>query len=830
MSKKVVIIGGVAGGASAAARLRRNDETIEIVIFEKGEYISFANCGLPYYIGETISKRDALLLQTPEAMKSRFNIDVKIKSEVISINREEKTVLVKNLITNSEYTESYDTLILSPGSKPLKPPIQGIESPGIFSLWNIPDTDKIKSFVDDKKPTKAAIIGGGFIGLEMAENLYERGLNVSVIEMADQVMAPIDFEMAAQIHSHMIDKGVNLVLNDGVDKFEHNNGITTTVLKSGKKIDAEIIILSIGIRPQSELAQKCGLKLNQRGGIIVDEYLKTSDPNIYAVGDVIQVKEFIEGFDTMVPLAGPANKQGRIVANNITGSNEKYKGTQGTSIAKVFDLTVASTGLNEKTLLRIGKKYKKDYEIAILHSKSHAGYYPGAIPMTIKLIFSVLDGKVLGAQIVGYDGVDKRIDVIATSIRFGSTIYDLKELELAYAPPYSSAKDPVNMAGFTAENILNGTHDVIMCRDVEYLDMNKTILLDVREPIERNLGFIENSINIPVDLLRNRLNELDKNKEIIVYCAIGIRGYIASRILKQNGFTKVKNISGGYASYSYLYCDHNTCNNDDSCCYDASEFSDLGDMKSNITPTGKLININACGLQCPGPIMQVYHAMEELASGDELKVLATDPGFTKDIITWCQKTGNTLIDSGKENKNFFARIMKGNLNQLKQFKHEPLNIPNNKTMVIFSNDFDKAIAALIIANGAAAMGRKVTMFYTFWGLNILRKSNSTPVKKDFISKIFGLMMPKGTKQLKLSKLNMGGLGSKLMRNLMNQNNIDSLETLLQNALDNGVNMIACNMSMDLMGIKKEELIDGIELGGVASYLGEAEDSDTNLFI
>lgn len=830
MSKKVVIIGGVAGGASAAARLRRNNENIEIVIFEKGEYISFANCGLPYYIGETIKERDALLLQTPEAMKARFNIDVKINSEVISINRSEKTVSVKNHKTGQEYNETYDVLVLSPGSKPLKPPIQGIDSPGIFSLWNIPDTDKIKSFVDDIKPTRAAIIGGGFIGLEMAENLYDRGIKVSVIEMADQVMAPIDFEMATQVHSHMNDKGINLILGDGVDKFEHQNGVTSVVLKSGKKIDAELVILSIGIRPQSELARDSKLDINERGGIIVDKYLKTSDENIYAVGDAIQVKEFIEGFDTMIPLAGPANKQGRIVANNIIGAKETYNGTQGTSIAKVFDLTVASTGLNEKTLARIGKKYKVDYEIALLHLKSHAGYYPGAIPMSLKLIFSKIDGKVLGSQIIGYDGVDKRIDVIATSIRFGATIYDLKQLELAYAPPYSSAKDPVNMAGFTAENILNKTHDVLMCRDIKDLDMSKTILVDVREPIERELGFIENSINIPLDSLRDRMGELDKNKDIVLYCAIGLRGYIAARILRQNGFDSVKNISGGYTSYSYLYCDNSHCDEAETCCPDNLDLTDSGDLKSKIIPTGKVIEINACGLQCPGPIMQVYNTMETLSDGDEMRITATDPGFAKDIVTWCKKTGNTLLNSGKADKNFFANIIKGDTSQLKQFHQGPVNIPNNKTMVLFSNDFDKAIAALIIANGAAAMGRKVTIFYTFWGLNILRKTNGPNVKKDFMGKMFGMMMPKGTTKLKLSKMNMGGMGTKMMRSLMKSNNVDSLETLLQLALNNGVKMIACNMSMDLMGIKQEELIDGIEIAGVASYLGEAEDADTNLFI
>ncbi|WP_427339921.1 CoA-disulfide reductase [Caloranaerobacter sp. DY30410] len=837
MSKKVLIVGGVAGGASTAARLRRLDETAEIIMFEKGEHISFANCGLPYYIGGTIEQRDALLVQTPEKMKSRFNIDVRVKNEVLSIDREKKEVKVKDLNSGKVYKESYDYLVLSPGASPIKPPIPGIDSPNIFTLRNIPDTDAIKEYIDNKKPKRAVVVGGGFIGIEMAENLYDRGLEVSIVEMADQVMGPIDFDMAQIVHQHIRSKNVKLYLKDGVKEFEYKDGVTKVTLQSGKTLDADIVILAIGVRPDSKLAIDCGLEVNQRGGIIVDEYLRTSDKNIFAIGDAIEVVDFVNGSKTMIPLAGPANKQGRIVANNIAGRSEKYKGTQGTSIAKVFDLTVASTGNNEKILNRMGKKYGKDYKIALIHSKSHAGYYPGAIPMTIKLIFN-LKGKILGAQIVGYDGVDKRIDVIASAIRFGGTIYDLKELELAYAPPYSSAKDPVNMVGFTAENILKRDVDVIMCNELEKLDKNEVIILDVRDEIERELGYIEGSINIPLDELRDRLNELDKEKLIITYCAIGLRGYLAARILKQNGFKKVKNLSGGYTTYSCIFCQDEdgaskcggvTCDSN----VDFNEDGEPEEIDVNKLE-GKTVKLNACGLQCPGPIMQVYERMKTLENGDILEVTATDPGFVNDIKTWCKRTGNTLIKTEKRPKEFVAFIRKGTGGNIAAKENNTSNVVqaanDGKSIIVFSGDLDKAIASFIIANGAAAMGRKVTMFFTFWGLNILRKPEKVKVQKGFMDKMFSMMMPRGSKKLKLSQMNMMGIGAKMIRSVMKKKNISSLEELIEQAKNQGVRLVACNMSMDVMGITKEELIDGVEIGGVASFLGAAEESNVNLFI
>lgn len=828
MNKKVLIVGGVAGGASTAARLRRLDESAEIIMFEKGDYISFANCGLPYYIGETIKSRDALLVQTPEAFNGRFNVDVRIRNKVIDIDRDAKVVTVERTDTGETYRENYDVLVLSPGSTPLKPPIPGIDAPNIFTLWDIPDTDRIKAYVDTKRPKRAAVIGGGFIGIEMAENLSERGLHVTLIEKLDQVMTPVDKDMAEIIHHHLGDEGVSLYLENGVKSFEYNNGTTTIHLENGDTVDAEIVMLSIGVRPQSDLAKRAGLVLNARGGIVVDDHMRTSDPNIYAVGDAVEIEDYNTKTPTMVPLAGPANKQGRIAANNICGHDDAYKGTQGTSIAKVYALTVANTGLNEKQLQRAGKEYKKDYHAILIHSNSHASYYPGAIPMALKIIFDT-QGKVLGAQAVGYVGVDKRIDVIATAIRFGASIYDLTDLELAYAPPYGSAKDPVNMIGFVAENILTGKMDYVNARELEVVDYSKTLLLDVRNPEERLSGFIEGSLNIPVNDLRARLDEIDRDKEIIIYCAVGLRGYVATRILMENGFNNVKNLLGGYTTYSFVHIPCEFC-----CPPPLSEFDVTYDDAGNPVGdqsfsegAGVTHELNACGLQCPGPIMQVYKKMETMDKGESVRVVASDPGFAKDIKTWCTSTGNILLDSGKEDAGFYAIIRKGDdiTSGAKTSKRS-----NDKSMIVFSDDLDKAIATFIIANGAAAMGRKVTLFFTFWGINVLKKCEQVEVEKDLIANMFGKMMPRCSSKLGLSKLNMGGVGAKLIRGIMKKHGVDSLEELIQQAMDNGVKFVACSMSMDLLGIKPEELIDGVEFGGVASYLGAAEESDMNLFI
>ncbi len=826
MGKKILIVGGVAGGASTAARLRRLDESIEIIMFERGEYISYANCGLPYYIGDVITERDALLVQTPEIMKNKFNIDVRIKSEVVSIDRENKKVEVKNLSTNNMYSETYDVLVLSTGSSPIKPPIEGIDAPNIFTLWTVPDTDVIKGFINEKKPKKAAVIGGGFIGLEMAENLHNLGIEVSIIEMLDQVMAPMDYEMAQILHENIRANQVNLTLNDGVKKFVYQNGRTFITLQSGKIIDADIVILSIGVRPNSRLAKDAGLALNQRGGIIVDEYLKTSDPNIYAIGDVIEVEDFINKGKTMIPLAGPANKQGRICANNICGFNETYGGTQGTSVAKVFDMTAASTGVNEKVLKSQGLEYKKDYYTALIYQKSHAGYYPGSAPLALKLIFGK-DGKIYGAQLVGQDGVDKRIDTIAATIRLGGTLYDLKELELAYAPPYSSAKDPVNMLGYVGENIIKGLVDFMRWDEIENMSPDTAVILDVGETEERMVGYIPDSIHIPLGQLRKRIHELDKNKLIVPYCAIGLRSYIASRILSQSGFKKVKVFEGGFGFYKSLFHDSRNDNSSDSNNLPVDKITTKEDNKE----IKASIKVDCSGLQCPGPIMKVFKTINELSEGDIIEVSATDVGFARDVDSWCRRTGNTLLKVDKKGKEQIVYIQKGT-DTTAACPMEKNETPafDGKSIIVFSNDLDKVLASFIIANGAASMGRKVTMFFTFWGLNVLRKAESTSVKKPIIDKMFGMMMPRGIDKLKLSKMHMGGMGTAMMKKVMKDKNVDSLEDLVKQAMDNGVRMVACTMSMDVMGLTKEELIDGIEYAGVASYLANAEESNVNLFI
>lgn len=842
MSKKTVIIGGVAGGATTAARLRRRDESMEIVVFEKGGYISYANCGLPYYIGDVIKSRDALLLQTPQGMKKKFNIDVRIYTEVIKIYPERKCVSVRNLETNETYEEAYDNLVIATGSSPLKPPIKGIDGAGIYTLWTVPDTDKIKAFVAEKHPKKAAIIGGGFIGLEMAENLHHAGAEVTIIEMQDQVMAPIDKEMAQLLHENMQMNGVELILGDGVSYFEDRIGRTAIALGSGKVIMADLVILSIGVRPNSMLAQEAGLHLNERGGIVVDENLRTSDPDIYAVGDVIQVENYVLKNPAMVPLAGPANKQARICADNIAGDKKEYHGSQGTSVAKVFDLTVAAVGVNEKTLKKMGRIKGTDYETVLINQKSHAGYYPGATQLTLKMLFD-MEGTILGAQIIGQDGVDKRIDTLAVTMRLHGKVFDLEELELSYAPPYSSAKDPVNMLGYTAHNVLDHMVSFMEWEEMDRLqetgkDTAYTIL-DVTEEMERLVYQIPGSYHIPLGELRERMSELDKNSMIIVYCAIGVRSYNGARVLMQNGFKNVKVLSGGTGFYKSMhYQDREEWE-------DSKEMAEkevkaaqvntaqasTGQVNTETVPVQKEMKIlDCCGLQCPGPIMKVNETLGKMEENQVLQVSATDMGFVRDIDAWCKRTGNTLVNSERRDRENIVYIKKGtNVCQGGSLENTA-TLPQGKTLIVFSGDLDKVLASFIIANGAAAMGRPVTMFFTFWGLNALRKTDKQSVKKPFIEKMFGAMMPRGTGRLKLSKMNMAGMGTKMMKKVMKDKNVESLEELMQHAMANGIKLVACTMSMDVMGITKEELIDGVELAGVASYLGDAEESNVNLFI
>lgn len=854
MGNKTVIVGGVAGGATTAARLRRRDEERQIILLERGEYISYANCGLPYYIGDVIKNRDSLLLQKPEVMKARFGIDVRTSSEVTAIHTDRKTVEVRNGATGEMYEESYDDLVLATGSSPVIPPIPGIDGPGIHTLWTIPDTDRIKNVLNETKPKRAAVIGGGFIGLEMAENLAHAGVDVTLIEMLPQVMAPLDPEMAELLHENLIQNGVRLILGDGVASFAQENGSTRIQLSSGRTVAADLVLLSIGVRPNSGLAKEAGLKLNERGGIVVDSHLKTSADHVYAVGDVIEVEHRVLGTKTMIPLAGPANKEARICADILAGDGREYKGTMGTSVARIFDYTAAVTGVNEKTLHSMGKVKGVDYETVLISQKSHAGYYPGAVPLMLKLIFG-MKGEIYGAQIVGQDGADKRIDTIASVMGMKGTIYDLEELELAYAPPYSSAKDPVNMLGFTAENVLNHLVEFMGYRELDGLlekqeESARPLVLDVSEDVERMVYHIPGSYHIPLGQLRERFGELDPARLIVIYCAIGVRSYNAARILMQNGFERVKVLEGGLSFYKSMHhreFEGALAEKRQAPFKQEEEMStERGEemrekqpcaVQQEETEPAKAVKIvDCCGLQCPGPIMKVHESIGEIRDGEILEVSATDMGFARDIESWCRQTGNTLIQSERRGQENVVRIRKGKKENMggELSKEARMSVPapaaNGKTMVVFDGDMDKALAAFIIANGAAAMGRPVTMFFTFWGLNVLRKPEKQPVKKSLVETMFGAMMPRGTGKLKLSKMNMGGLGTKMMKKVMADKNVESLESLMQQAMKNGVKLVACTMSMDVMGIRKEEIIDGVEFAGVASYLGDAENSNVNLFI
>lgn len=821
MGLKYVIVGGVAGGATAAARIRRNTEEAEIVLFEKGEYISYANCGLPYYIGGVIEDRSRLFVQTPQAFGKRFNIDVRTGSEVTAVNVAEKTVTVR-CTDGKEYTEQYDKLLLSPGASPVRPPLKGIDSKGIFTLRNVNDTDRIKTYLQQNKVKNSVIIGAGFIGLEMAENLKEAGSEVAVVEMANQVMGPIDYSMASLVHEHLQQKGVRLYLEQAVEAFEPEEAGVTVVFKSGIRVHADLVILSIGVRPETRLAQEAGIALGEMKGIAVNEYLQTSAEDVYAVGDAIEYPHPVTGKSWLNYLAGPANRQARIVADNMVfGNKVKYEGAIGTSIAKVFDMTVASTGLAAKRLKQMGI----DYLSATIHSGSHAGYYPGALQMAVKVVFAPADGKLYGAQIVGYDGVDKRIDELALVIKHKGTVYDLMELEHAYAPPFSSAKDPVAVAGYVAGNILSGKMNPLYWREMQAADTAKVTLVDVRTPDEFSLGSIPGAINVPLDDLRERYREIPEDKPVYVFCGVGLRGYLASNILKGLGYKKVRNLIGGLKTYKAAVtpvCLPDADNGCDEAGTSACACSVAADAQTQV------VKVDACGIQCPGPILKLKSTMDGLKPGERLEIRATDAGFPRDAEAWCRTTGNKFLSTKAEAGVYKVLVEKSTPCSAEAVK--PVAGSDGKTFIMFSDDLDKALATFVLANGAAATGKKVSIFFTFWGLNVIKKVAKPNVKKDIFGKMFGWMLPSDSQHLKLSKMNMGGMGAKMMRFLMNRKGVDSLEQLRAQAIANGVEFIACQMSMDVMGVKREELLDNVTVGGVATYMERAEQANLNLFI
>ena len=818
MSKKIVIIGGVAGGATAATRLRRLNETDQIILLEKGEYISFANCGLPYHVGGVIKERDNLLLQTVEGMHAQYDLDIRNFSEVTKINPETKSVTIYHHQTKETYEERYDQLILSTGAKAIVPPITGLATAtNVFSLRNIPDMDQIQAYIKTQNVQTATVIGGGFIGLEMMENLVELGIDVQLVEMAPQVMPNVDFELAQQIHQQINLHGVNLILNDGLKEIQEAG--KRLVLTSGQVLQSDLTILSIGVTPENTLAKEAGLTLGFRGGVKVDHHFQTSQKDIYAIGDMIEVTDFVTQEATHVPLAWPANRQGRLVADVLNGLPIHYPGTAGTSVAKVFELTIAATGNSERLLKQKGI----DYQAIHLHPNSHAGYYPGASPIHLKLLFDS-SGKILGAQAIGTKGVEKRIDVIATAMRFGAKADELASIELSYAPPYSSAKDPVNLLGYTADNLLNQRVRTFQWHEVDALLEKQAFFLDIREEFELATGKLADPTWIPLNQLRQRLTELPKDKMIYVYCQVGQRGYNAARLLMAHGF-EVKNLDGGYKTYKQAK-------------YQLKLVTPKAPAVSTQTtnapitnqPKAPMIELDACGLQCPGPILKVKQAIDQMEDGQQLKIVASDFGFSADIAAWCENTGNTLLSSDLANNQVNVLIEKGQVGSsdvpvltegvLRETKE-------GATMVVFSGEMDKVLASMIIASGAAAMGKDVTIFFTFWGLSALKKQR---IKKSGLAKMFDMMLPKGAASLPISSMNMGGLGNKMIKHVMKQKNVESLPKMIEQANQLGVKFVACTMSMDIMGIEPAELYDFVEYGGVATYLGDSESANLNLFI
>ncbi len=819
---RLAIIGGGAGGPAAASRARRLDEDTEIVLFERGEHISYGHCGLPYFVGGVIQDRSELLIATPNLFKQRYNVDVRVRSLVKSIMPDDKQIEVVDLNTGDSYREQYDKMILSTGAEPIKPPLPGIDTEGIFTLRNLTDADKINRFINERKPRKAVVVGGGFIGLEMAENFMHLGMDVTIVEMLDQVMPPLDREMADAIHRTLMLHGVKLALSDPITGFESRNGQIVVKQKSGGEIPCDIVILSIGVKPNLDLVKSAGLDIGEVGGIKVNEYMQTSDPHIYAIGDAVETINLVTGKPVLMPLAGIAARQSRIAVNNIYGREEKYRGTLGTSLVKVFELAVGTVGVNEKTLKRLGMEYEKCY----LYPFSHVTYYPDSAQMNMKFIFSPDSKRILGAQILGIEGVDKRIDTLATAISAGMSVEDLTHLELGYVPPYGSAKEVVNYAGYIATNIVNGDAPTAHWDNIDELIDGDGVFLDVRLPDIATMGMVPGAINIPLFELRDRLGELPKDVPIYVYCRVGLLSYIAVRSLIQHGFNAI-NMSGGYGAYRCLCL----CDDTIEPSKQADDTSSKPVEKASDKP-GDVVKLDACGMQCPGPIMKVKEKMEQLQVGSVLEVTASDTGFAIDLPAWCRSVGHEMISVEVRDGKIVGLIRKSDSDTGESIALDvpQTGRPTEKTIVIFSNDFDRAMSAFIIANGAVAMGHKVNLFFTFWGLNILRKKRKVRVRKGFMDRMFGRMMPRGSSKLKLSKMNMGGMGTRMMKSVMRKKNVFSLEELIESARDQGVRLIACTMTMDIMGLRKEELIDGIEEGGVAAFLEDADHSNVTMFI
>ncbi len=807
-SPRIVIVGGVAGGASAAARLRRLDEHASITLIERGADVSFANCGLPYHIGGEIEDRGKLSVQTPASLRAQLAIDVQARTEAISIDRETKTLRIHKLDTDVEEDLGYDKLILSPGATPLKPPLEGIDLPGIYTLRNLQDMDRIKAAAESAQ--SVLVIGAGFIGLEMAEQLIHLHKDVTLIELVEQVLPQMDAEMVRAVEQELMDNGVRLLLGDGISGFSQGDGtVLSAQLNSGKTITADMVILSIGVRPENQLAKDAGLELGARGHIRTNAHMQTSDPNVYAVGDASETFDPILGGPTAIALGGPANRQGRTAADHIVlGERARpYPGSIGTSIVRVFDVAAGVTGHSEKRLQQMEIEYGK----TIVTDFNHASYFPGATHLTVKVLWEKSTGRILGGQANGIEGVDKRLDVLATAIKGRLTVDDLEHLELAYAPPFGVAKDPLNTAGFSANNIRSGK-----LRPVYSLAAAEgSQLLDARPAEMAKLKPIPGAVNIPYPELRQRLGELDKSKPVTTICALGKMSYFAARILTQNGFD-VQTHVGGWKTEQRPQPPTSTENPMN---------------ESELTPAasvGETILLDCTGMACPGPILRVKEAAATLAAGQVLEVRASDAGFKNDLPAFCKANGYECLSVEKDKGIVTGRLSRGAACPVAA---TPSKSGNGATIVVFSGELDKAMAAYVIANGAVAMGGKATLFFTFWGLNVLRKDPAPAVGgKSFMDKMFGWMLPRGANKLPLSKMHMGGLGTWMMKDRMAGKNLPNLPGLMEDARKAGIRLVACTMSMEAMGIREEELIDGVELGGVAEYLGAASETNANLFI
>ncbi len=829
---KLVVVGGVAAGASIAARTRRLDESAEIIVFERGHHVSFANCGLPYHVGEVITDRDRLLLQTPQSLRESLNIDVRVGTEVIGIDPRARTVTVREVDSGSEYTEDYEYLALTPGAVPVRPPLAGIDHPAIESLRRIGDMDRIKARIDKdlaeqkagrREPVRAVVIGAGYIGLEMAENLHHRGVRVDVVERADQILPPVDREVSIPVEQHLRGRGIAVHLSTTAAAFtslpEDRVGVE---LNNGTTIPADLVLLAAGVRPDTTLAVAAGLELGEHGGIAVDTHMQTSDPHIWAAGDAVETPNPVLPGSYLNPLAGPANRQARVAAENICGRRTEYLSTQGTSIVKVFEMVAGGTGPTERQLKAAGI----DYRAVHVHPSGHAGYYPGTAMMHLKVLFDPDGGRIFGAQACGFDGIDKRLDLLAMAVRQGMTVYDLEHQELAYAPPFGSAKDPINMAGFVASNVLRGDLRLWYSEDFP-ATTEGALLVDVRTPEEYDLWHIPGAVNIPLATLREVIaaGDLDPARPVRVYCAVGFRSYLAYRILVQTGFTDVAALSGGSTTFKAVHEKPEDT-------YEAQapivSYAEVASAATgSVAASGTTVDLDCTGLACPGPIMKLTKTMADLSPGDEVQVTVSDPGFALDAPAWASKNGHRLIEIAPQGPGYVATLRKGGAAPATATSSP---VKNKTSMVVFSGDLDKLIAAFIIGNGALSMGEQVSIFFTFWGLNALRRPDAPKRDKTALEKVMSVMMPTGADDLPLSTMNFGGAGASMIKKVMHDHKVPDLAELIAAAQENGARLIGCTMTMELLGIAESDLIDGVEFGGVATFLGEAHESGTTLFI